>query len=87
VFFFAGTFGLFFFLFLLFVRFFPVIAIAEVKSVMPQANPHWEGYGHLAPGHSGGGEGEKSHGHGESPAPAGGVVPSPAVASTGGGHS
>jgi hypothetical protein len=23
-----------------------VIAIAEVKSVMPQANPHWEGYEH-----------------------------------------
>ena len=39
-----GTFGLFFFLFLLFVRFFPVIAMTEVKGVMPQANPHWEGY-------------------------------------------
>ena len=39
-----GTFGLFFTLFLLFIRFFPVIAIGEVKSVMPQANPHWEGY-------------------------------------------
>jgi len=41
-----GTFGLFFTLFLLFIRFFPVIAISEVKSVMPQANPHWEGYHH-----------------------------------------
>jgi molybdopterin-containing oxidoreductase family membrane subunit len=40
----AGTFGLFFFLFLLFVRFFPVIAMSEVKAVLPQANPHWEGY-------------------------------------------
>jgi len=39
-----GTFGLFLTLFLLFVRFFPVIAMAEVKSVLPQANPHWEGY-------------------------------------------
>ena len=45
-FFLLGTFGLFFFLFLLFVRFFPVIAMSEVKGVMPQANPHWEGYGH-----------------------------------------
>jgi Ni/Fe-hydrogenase subunit HybB-like protein len=44
-----GTFGLFFTLFLLFVRFFPVIAIAEVKSVMPEANPHWEGYAKHTP--------------------------------------
>jgi molybdopterin-containing oxidoreductase family membrane subunit len=43
-----GTFGLFFTLFLLFIRFFPVIAISEVKSVMPQANPHWEGYHHAS---------------------------------------
>ena len=42
---FVGSFGLFFTLFLLFVRFFPVIAIAELKSVMPQANPH---HGHGA---------------------------------------
>jgi Ni/Fe-hydrogenase subunit HybB-like protein len=32
----AGSFGLFFTLFLLFVRFLPTIAMAEVKSVMPQ---------------------------------------------------
>ncbi len=37
---FIGTFGLFFTLFLLFVRYFPVIAIAEVKTVMPEADPH-----------------------------------------------
>lgn len=43
---FFGSFGLFFTLFLLFVRYFPVIAIAEVKSVMPQANPHWHGDDH-----------------------------------------
>jgi molybdopterin-containing oxidoreductase family membrane subunit len=30
----VGTFGLFFTLFLLFIRVFPVIAIAEVKSVL-----------------------------------------------------
>ncbi|MEE9385575.1 MAG: NrfD/PsrC family molybdoenzyme membrane anchor subunit [Nannocystaceae bacterium] len=37
----VGTFGLFFFLFSLFCRFLPMIAIAELKSVMPQANPHY----------------------------------------------
>ena len=41
-----GTFGLFLTLFLLFIRFFPVIAISEVKAVLPQANPHWPGYAH-----------------------------------------
>jgi molybdopterin-containing oxidoreductase family membrane subunit len=34
---FAGSFGLFFTMFLLFVRFLPVVAMAEVKTVMPQA--------------------------------------------------
>jgi molybdopterin-containing oxidoreductase family membrane subunit len=37
---FAGTFGLFFTMFVLFVRYFPMVAIAEVKQVMPAANPH-----------------------------------------------
>ena len=37
---FAGTFGLFLTLFLLFMRFLPMIAIAEVKGVTPQADPH-----------------------------------------------
>jgi len=35
-----GSFGLFLTLFLLFMRYLPVIAIAEVKAVMPQADPH-----------------------------------------------
>jgi molybdopterin-containing oxidoreductase family membrane subunit len=35
-----GSFGLFMTLFLLFIRFLPVIAIAEIKAVMPEANPH-----------------------------------------------
>ena len=48
-----GSFGLFFTMFLLFCRFLPVIAISEVKGVMPEANPH-HGHGH---GHSNGGEG------------------------------
>jgi molybdopterin-containing oxidoreductase family membrane subunit len=37
---FAGTIGLFLTLFLLFVRFVPMIAIAEMKSVIPQADPN-----------------------------------------------
>jgi len=49
-----GSFGLFFTLFLLFLKFLPMVAIAEVKSVMPQANPHWDGYHHDDHGHDGG---------------------------------
>jgi molybdopterin-containing oxidoreductase family membrane subunit len=36
----AGSFGLFMTLFLLFCRFLPIIAIAEVKHTMPEADPH-----------------------------------------------
>jgi molybdopterin-containing oxidoreductase family membrane subunit len=39
---FVGSFGLFFTLFLLFLKFLPMVAIAEVKMVMPEANPHQE---------------------------------------------
>ncbi|HTL74103.1 MAG TPA: NrfD/PsrC family molybdoenzyme membrane anchor subunit, partial [bacterium] len=35
-----GTLGAFFMLYLLFVKFLPMIAISEVKGVMPQADPH-----------------------------------------------
>lgn len=38
-----GSFGLFFTLFLLFLRFLPMIAMAEVKNVLPQADPHQHG--------------------------------------------
>ena len=47
---FFGTFGLFFTLFLLFLRFVPMVAIAEVKGVMPQADPHF--YHHSGDGHA-----------------------------------
>ncbi len=40
VFTFVGSFGQFMTLFLLFIRFLPVIAISEVKGVTPQADPH-----------------------------------------------
>jgi molybdopterin-containing oxidoreductase family membrane subunit len=35
-----GSFGLFFTMFCLFVRFVPMVAAAEVKAVLPQADPH-----------------------------------------------
>lgn len=37
---FIGSFGLFFFLFLIFSRWLPVIAMSEVKGVLPQADTH-----------------------------------------------
>ena len=40
---FLGSFGLFFTLFLLFLRFVPMIAISEVKGVLPKADPHHGG--------------------------------------------
>ncbi len=43
---FAGTFGIFLTLFLLFLRVIPVFAMAELKAVMPQADPHGHGDGH-----------------------------------------
>jgi molybdopterin-containing oxidoreductase family membrane subunit len=36
-----GSFGLFFTLFLLFLRYLPMIAMAEVKAILPQADPHY----------------------------------------------
>ncbi|MBS1261478.1 MAG: hypothetical protein MAG453_00803 [Calditrichaeota bacterium] len=40
----AGSFGLFLTLFLLFLRFVPMVAMAEVKGVLPQADPHANGH-------------------------------------------
>jgi len=37
---FIGGFGLFFTMFCLFVRFAPMVAVAEVKTVLPEASPH-----------------------------------------------
>jgi Ni/Fe-hydrogenase subunit HybB-like protein len=43
----VGSFGLFFTLFCLFVRFLPMVATAEVKTVLPQADPHGpDGHAH-----------------------------------------
>ena len=41
----VGSFGLFFTLFLLFARFVPMIAMSEIKAVLPGADPH-KGGGH-----------------------------------------
>jgi hypothetical protein len=41
-----GTIGLFFTLFLLFIRWVPAIAMAEVKTVLPEADPHFHADGH-----------------------------------------
>ncbi len=38
---FAGSFGLFFSMFLIFIRFLPTVAMSEVKNVLPQADPHY----------------------------------------------
>jgi molybdopterin-containing oxidoreductase family membrane subunit len=45
---FVGSFGVFMTLFLLFLRFMPVFAMAELKAVLPQADPHGhhDGHGH-----------------------------------------
>ncbi len=46
---FVGSFGLFFTLFLLFIRYLPMIAMSEVKGVLPQADPHH--HAHKGGGH------------------------------------
>ncbi len=46
-----GTFGLFFTMFLLFIRFLPMIAICEVKGVTAQADPHHPAGGAKPGGH------------------------------------
>ncbi len=41
---FTGSLGVFFAGFLLFMRYLPVVAVAEVKGILPQADPHWAGH-------------------------------------------
>lgn len=42
----VGSFGLFFTLFLLFIKHLPMVAMSEVKGVLPQADPHYGHNGH-----------------------------------------
>ncbi len=58
---FVGSLGIFMTLFLLFCRFLPMLAISEVKNVLPQANPHGR---HDEDGCSDGGLNGRSHGEG-----------------------
>jgi len=70
---FAGSVGIFLTLFLLFLRFIPVFAIAELKAVTPRADPHWEGYAHAhPPGRSHAPHPPNLPHHGHSPAEKGG---------------
>ena len=68
----VGSFGLFFTLFLLFLRYLPIVAMAEVKTVMPEAHAHTGEHGGSTPDerrsdywpdepHSGNGNGEGKH--------------------------
>jgi molybdopterin-containing oxidoreductase family membrane subunit len=57
---FIGTIGLFLFLFLLFVRFLPMITMFEVKNVTPEADPH-HGNGHDTHGHASHSSPAKAH--------------------------
>ncbi len=41
-----GSFGLFFTMFLLFLRHFPMVAMSEVKGILPEADPHHKGGHH-----------------------------------------
>ncbi|MCA9310117.1 MAG: polysulfide reductase NrfD, partial [Phycisphaerales bacterium] len=43
---FVGSLGIFMTLFLLFCRFLPMLALSEVKNVMPQAHEHLHGHDH-----------------------------------------
>jgi molybdopterin-containing oxidoreductase family membrane subunit len=50
---FIGTLGIFTSLFLIFVRFLPMIAMSEVKIVLPESDPHYAtptGHHPIAPG-------------------------------------
>ncbi len=53
---FTGSFGMFMMLFLLFIRFLPVIAMSEVKGVLPESDPHYHDWKHLREKRRGGGK-------------------------------
>ncbi len=67
---FAGTFGIFMTLFLLFMKFLPIFPMAEIKAVMPQADPHPEPEEAPAIAPAGRDDPEASGGVAPAPAPA-----------------
>jgi Ni/Fe-hydrogenase subunit HybB-like protein len=58
---FVGSCGIFMTLFLLFLRFLPIFPIAEIKAILPEADPHGHGHGH-------------GHGHSQAHGPGSGGV-------------
>ncbi|MFO0641386.1 MAG: NrfD/PsrC family molybdoenzyme membrane anchor subunit [Polyangiaceae bacterium] len=64
IFIYLGTLGLFFTLFLLFIRWVPMIAIAEVKATLPEADPHHD------PNEAHDHDHDEEHGHEGEPAAA-----------------
>jgi hypothetical protein len=76
-----GSFGLFFTMFCLFVRFLPMVATAEVKTVLPQADPHWQpapGRPHAeAPARVSGAKAGEINDHGAAPRPREAPEPAP----------
>ena len=61
----VGTLGLFFTLFLLFIRWVPMVAIAEVKAVLPEADPHDDVHHHAEEGEEHDHEGDEALAPGE----------------------
>ncbi|MCW5758083.1 MAG: polysulfide reductase NrfD [Phycisphaeraceae bacterium] len=60
---FVGSCGIFLTLFLLFMRFLPMFPIAEIKAILPEADPHGHGHGHGNGHDNGHGNGHESEGH------------------------
>ncbi len=79
---FIGTLGFFTFLFLLFLRFLPAIAMSEVKGVLPHSDPH---HGHYPTLEKAQGAGAHAHSHApeekDRPDESPGGVPAPAPSS------
>jgi molybdopterin-containing oxidoreductase family membrane subunit len=63
---FAGSFGLFLTMFLLFCRFLPMVAMAEIKSVLPQAHAHHGEHHAIVHGEKPADETQAGHGEGHS---------------------
>ncbi|MEO1277906.1 MAG: NrfD/PsrC family molybdoenzyme membrane anchor subunit, partial [Planctomycetota bacterium] len=55
---FVGSCGIFLTLFLLFLRFMPIFPIAEIKAILPEADPHGHGHDH---GHDDRGNGHSTN--------------------------
>ena len=79
---FAGSFGVFLSLFLLFLRFLPIFAMSELKAVMPQASPHYHDHHADHDGHAGHDGHVVEHDQGPAQGPAIGPAQGPALGNT-----